>query len=532
RSTSDPSYPYADWGTIHHSGLPAGDYTLRVQYVPGNFMSDSRLHDAHVGLAPSTITSLTQSNSTSVTGEDVTLTATVAAATPSAIDLAHGAHKPGNPAGSSIEFLVDGGSIASAVVDEATGRAVLHWTILSGGTHTIKARFLTDGNYDTSPDSAAISHTVTKGEATNTLTQTSATTVFGQPFDLKATVAAVAPSTGIPSGAVTFTDTTTASALGAPALNGGSPDVASLTTSALGVGSHSVTAAYAGDGAFNPKTSSPITHTVNKATTAATLTSPTANPTTLGHPVTFNAAVAVVAPGAGTPTGAVQFNDGATTLGPPVPLSGTAATLTTSTLGGGVHSITATYLGDANFNPSTSAPLSRTLTCDYNLTGWYNGSYSVSPTGTTCITNANINGGVDVPAGARLSIVGSNLNGYLNSYGSAGTIVACGNTILGITISGATGALTIGDPFGAGCAANSISGSVGLSGNRAGIQFLGNSVRNGMQVTNTSGGATVIGGNRIAGWLQCSGNNPAATNGGRPNTASGRTGECATPATF
>jgi hypothetical protein len=45
-----------------------------------------------------------------------------------------------------------------------------------------------------------------------------------------------------------------------------------------------------------------------------------------------------------------------------MPVSSGVASLTTSTLGGGKHSITAVYSGDANFAGSTSAVLSQTVT--------------------------------------------------------------------------------------------------------------------------------------------------------------------------
>ncbi|MDV9203194.1 Ig-like domain-containing protein, partial [Streptomyces sp. Wh19] len=60
-----------------------------------------------------------------------------------------------------------------------------------------------------------------------------------------------------------------------------------------------------------------------------------------------------MAPGAGTPTGTVDFFDGATLLGTGT-LSGGVATFTTSTLAIGTHPLTAVYNGDANFTSSTS----------------------------------------------------------------------------------------------------------------------------------------------------------------------------------
>ncbi|KJY40376.1 hypothetical protein VR41_15080, partial [Streptomyces sp. NRRL B-1568] len=59
------------------------------------------------------------------------------------------------------------------------------------------------------------------------------------------------------------------------------------------------------------------------------------------------------APGAGTPTGTVDFFDGATLLGTGTLNSG-VATLVVTDLSVGSHALTATYNGDANFVGSTS----------------------------------------------------------------------------------------------------------------------------------------------------------------------------------
>jgi hypothetical protein len=67
--------------------------------------------------------------------------------------------------------------------------------------------------------------------------------------------------------------------------------------------------------------------------------------------VTFTATVTSAA---GTPTGSVQFKADGANLGSPVLLSaGGVATLTTSALPAGNHSVTAEYGGDANFATSS-----------------------------------------------------------------------------------------------------------------------------------------------------------------------------------
>src|SRR5207253_1454383 len=102
--------------------------------------------------------------------------------------------------------------------------------------------------------------------------------------------------------------------------------------------------------------------TVQKASTT-TIVASSVNPSVFGQSVIFTATVTVVSPGAGSPSGTVNFLDGATMIGSGT-LSSTApfrATFTTSTLAVGAHSITASYAGNANFNGSTSAVLTQTV---------------------------------------------------------------------------------------------------------------------------------------------------------------------------
>jgi uncharacterized repeat protein (TIGR01451 family) len=130
--------------------------------------------------------------------------------------------------------------------------------------------------------------------------------------------------------------------LGTDGLLSGTPTAAgsfTFTVQAAGSGGVSGTQAY--------------TLVVNRATTTVTVTA-TPNPTTQGVPVNLVATVA-----SGTPTGTVSFSaDGTTLPCSPVTVvvgttSSTAACTTTFTTAG-AHPITASYSGDANFEPSTS----------------------------------------------------------------------------------------------------------------------------------------------------------------------------------
>jgi Domain of unknown function (DUF4082)/Bacterial Ig-like domain (group 3)/Bacterial Ig domain len=189
------------------------------------------------------------------------------------------------------------------------------------------------------------------------LTSSANPSVFGQPVTLTATVTPSISGGAPPAGSVAFLDGT--AQVGAGTLNGQSPDVATLTTSALAAGGHSLTAVYAGGGGYLGSTSAALGQQVNQAATGTSLTA-SPSPATYGSTVTLSAAVAPVAPGAGTPTGTVAFFDGTAQLGTAALAAGHAS-LSTAGLSGGTHALKAVYQGDGNFTGSTSATVSEVV---------------------------------------------------------------------------------------------------------------------------------------------------------------------------
>ena len=83
---------------------------------------------------------------------------------------------------------------------------------------------------------------------------------------------------------------------------------------------------------------------VNKSTPSVTATS-SLNPSVFGTQVTFSASLTAAL--ANTATGTVQWMDGATPIGSPVPVASAAASMPVATLTAGTHSITAVYSGDS-----------------------------------------------------------------------------------------------------------------------------------------------------------------------------------------
>ena len=245
------------------------------------------------------------------------------------------------------------GAVLLGTVAVASGKAHLTTGILTVGAHSITATYNGSGTFLASA-SPALSHTVNKAASSSTVISSHNPSLFGQSVTFTATVAAVAPGSGTPTGTVTFKNGATV--LGAGTLISGK---ATFSTSALTVGAHSITAVYGGSANYNTSTSAVLTETVNKAASSTKLTS-SLNPSALGKSVTFTITVVTVAPGGGTPTGTVTLKNGATTVGTATLASG-KATIATSALTHGAHSMTAVYSGSVNDLGSTSAILTQTV---------------------------------------------------------------------------------------------------------------------------------------------------------------------------
>jgi hypothetical protein len=272
-------------------------------------------------------------------GQNLTFSATVAPVAPGA----------GIPTGT-VQFKIDGanfGSPVPLVVGSATSASI---NSLVAGNHNVTAVYSSDNNFAGSTAANIIQPVAGQSASSTALVSSAASAVFGQSVTLSATVAGVATGGPTPTGTVTFTDGTTT--LGTGTLN--SSGVATLTASSLAIGSHTINASYGGDSAYSASVSSPFSQSVSQASTQTTVSGP--GTAAIGQSVSFGATIAPIAPGAGTPSGTVQFQVDGVNLGGPVALTGGSATsASTTSLGSGPHSITATYSGDAKFATSGGA---------------------------------------------------------------------------------------------------------------------------------------------------------------------------------
>ena len=350
------------------TALNVGAYNLEAEFTDSlGAVETSNVVPVAVALAPTT-TILASSDPAPVYGEPLTITATVAS----------GDGGIGTPTGC-VVFTVDGnasetfseklngGGVATLTIPNTpvtptpTGATCLPAGLgLKVGQHTITAVY--EGDADFSQSTATpLCLTVAQASTTTALTSSpdgAACIPFGQPIVFNATVQVVAPGTGIPSGFVSFVDTSTPTptVLGkayvawSPKAAAANTGVASFVNASLPVGTHTIVAYYQGSQDYMASDTSAVPESVTIGAAASnTMAWAGPNPAVFDAPVTISAVVlpgafgpvpvpvlATVGPGGNpvlppifnAPTGSVQFLDNGSDLGAPVPLVNGAAQLT------------------------------------------------------------------------------------------------------------------------------------------------------------------------------------------------------------
>jgi hypothetical protein len=260
----------------------------------------------------------------------------------------------------------DGTTVIGTASVGVNGIATLTTSSLAAGQHILLAIYQGDSNTLTSTSNPVLQNieqrttvTLTAVNSLGTITGTSSgPSLIGSPITF--TVSITGSSTNPPTGLVSLSDGSTI--LGTSSVN--SSGIATFTISTLTLGSHTLTASYAGDTQNFPGTSPALTEVVQLHTSKNTLTisSSTAienKPFTLVATLQGDAAV--------PPSGTVVFSSGSTTLGSATLNASGIATLTTS-LGLGTFSPIATYQGDSQYLGSVSSPVSLTVVPATNFT--------------------------------------------------------------------------------------------------------------------------------------------------------------------
>jgi hypothetical protein len=196
------------------------------------------------------------------------------------------------------------------------------------------------------------------------------------------------------------------STIGTARPTGAQAGMANFSWSAFLEGNHPISVAYTGDANFEASASNAVMLAVDKGTAAVVLTDSPAGSSVYGVAVTLTAAVT----GANTtPSGTVQFMDGATSLGSGTLDGSGHATLTLTgptSLPTGSHSITAVYSGDTNFNGVTSSAITHVVTQAPStvITTTVTSSLNPSVYGNSVVINVNVASSVGIQPTGTVSV--------------------------------------------------------------------------------------------------------------------------------
>jgi hypothetical protein len=324
--------------------------TLTVSYAGGFFTSASDPVAFTVGQDPS---STAVSTSPAAFGQSATFTASVSPTLSS------------TPPTGTVQFTEDGTNYGSPITISGSNPVSISDATLSAGNHTIGAVYSGDTNYLGSSNTA--NQVITPAMTSTSISSSVINTKFGQAVHFTATVGTQAPGAGFPDGNVTFTETPTGGTAqpigGAVAVTPtGTANVSTATSADIAVlpaGSYTITANFAGSQDY-AASSGPLTEIVSPALTVTTVVSSTDGPagpgfSVFGQAVQFTATVVSLAPGAGVPTGSIDFLTDGNDLGAVALSGGQATSVPISTLSTTIHHvITAKYINsDGNYTGST-----------------------------------------------------------------------------------------------------------------------------------------------------------------------------------
>jgi large repetitive protein len=322
------------------SGTPTqvGTYSVTITATDANGCTGSETFPFVVN-DPHTIILLGSSANPSVFGQGLIFNATVSET---------GSGTLLTPTGS-IQLAIDGSNLGTPISLVNGAAAFPAIATLLPGAHTVQVSYPGDNKNFSS--SATLTQSVNEASTTTTLSCTPVSPVFSQQVSCNAHVAVTPGITLIPVGSITLVDSVGNATIGVAVV-----DVAgnaSVHTSTLPVGQHSVTAKFLGSSNFASSASATVPLNVTAANTTTTL-SCSASTAVYGQRITCVIVVGSNSPATAIPTGSVTLIDlpGNTSIASgPLDTSG-QATITVDNLPPGLNGLTPTFNGDANFNRS------------------------------------------------------------------------------------------------------------------------------------------------------------------------------------
>ncbi len=390
------------------------------------------------------------------------------------------------------------------------GYAEDQFVFLSGGQHNIAASYGGDKSFNTSAGSAAI--TVTPAATTISLSGVTTGTT-GTPATFTASLNASvylpgnASSSLFPADNVQFFDGSTPIAgtvtYQTSQLNSSSSYLvmATITTSALSAGSHTITAQFNGDANYSASGTSNALVYSNLISTSGSKLAASATTSQVGTNLTFTYTVTPSQTGGPAPTGTVLFTCSCDVEFFP-PVSNSQAMWNVSVLSAGTDIITAQYGGDSNYaassqsvtvtvsavgsttslttsNASIASGTSVTLTATVTVaksggpypTGTVQFLAGVNSTsGTTALGTVNLNGLTtvtlttsNIPSGTQY--IFANYSGDTNyAASSASTAETVTGGTPSLTMGATPGAISVSAPGGSGSTTLTFTGAGGYSG--------------------------------------------------------------------
>jgi hypothetical protein len=230
--------------TFTTQALTVGAHVITAVYAGnGNFAVSTSANLTQTVKKATTTSALVSSLNPSKIGQAVTFTATITGAF------------GGNPGGT-VTFKSGSTVLGTGAVNTTTRKATFSTSTLTVGAHLISAQYGGNANFSSSA-APAIAQNVNKSASKTTLTSSQNPSTHGTTVTFTANVTSTTGPT--PTGTVTFKNGTTN--LGTGTLNGSGAAV--FHTSALAVGTHSITAVYAGNNNDTTSTSPALSQKVN-----------------------------------------------------------------------------------------------------------------------------------------------------------------------------------------------------------------------------------------------------------------------------
>jgi hypothetical protein len=329
-------------GSCELSSTSAEGKTLTATYAESTNFLESTISTDHSVIKADTEMSVDRSIISPVFGQPLSLSADVSVLSP-------GSYTPSGP----VQFYMDGQPFGSTVSLSSGSASSIATTGLNAGEHTYYADFLGDANNNASSTLPAANFTIAKNDTSIAVVSSNASSVYGQPIQLTATVDEIVPSVVTPVGNVQFYFN--GAEIGSPvALDEGVALSADLHTLVppeylladhIVVGEYTFSAEYLGNSNSVGSISSVEDQVITPAATEVTISS-SENPSVYGTNLNMTIKVTQQTESLTIPTGQVQlWIDGVKFL-TSLPLNGDGEAVRSVpylNLWPGVHAVTAYY---------------------------------------------------------------------------------------------------------------------------------------------------------------------------------------------